>query len=354
MIVILLFSSRAFQPVYDPGMAPSKTGLNAEIRDLYRLPPEQFTAARNALSARLRKEKRADDAAEVKALPKPTPSAWAVNALFEHQGQKMDALLAAGKRARAAQREAVSGRGTESLREAIRLARGLADELRWEAAQILSEGGRAPSRTLVERIAANLQAVAFSPVAAEEASRGWLSRDLDPPGFEVLAGMPLGGAPVADLASRRPRPEPRREDRQEEKKARPQKEEPKKKEKAPAPPPRRTILPMPHRPSREEVQEAEEKRRREAAEQARQEKEAERQRRRIAVAEERVDRARAEADPLREEAERLEAEAAEARRHAEHAEQAAGRARDKADRAAERLARAEQELRRTREEGRAP
>ena len=324
-------------------MASSKSELNAEIRDLYRLPPEEFTVARNELSTRLRKEKRTEDASEVKALPKPTPSAWAVNALFEHQGQKMDALLAAGKRARAAQREAVSGRGAESLREAIRLARGLADELRWEAAQILSQHGRAPNRTLVERIAANLQAIAFSPAAAEEASRGWLSRDLDPPGFEVLAGLQVAASPVVDLASRRPSPEPRREARE------------KKEERAPAPR-KKKVLPMPRRPSpdEEKAQAAEEERRREAAEQARKEKEAERQRRRIAVAEEKVERARAEADPLREEAERLESEAAEARRTADKAEQAAAKARERADRAVERLTEAQEELRRTKEEGHLP
>src|SRR5437016_5606237 len=197
----------------------SKTGLNAEIRDLYRLPPEEFTAARNALASRLGKERRKDDATEVKALPKPTPSAWAVNALFERQEQKMDALIAAGKRARAAQREAVAGRGAESLREAIRLARGLADELRWDAAQILSEHGRPPSRDLVERIAANLQAIAFSPAAAEQVTRGWLDRDLDPPGFEVLAGLQVAASPVVDLASRRPPPESRREAKKAEEKA---------------------------------------------------------------------------------------------------------------------------------------
>ncbi len=331
--------------LYDPGMA-SKTGLNAEIRDLYRLPPEEFTAARNELSARLRKEKRGDDAAEVKGLPKPTPSAWAVNALFEHQGQKMDALLAAGKRARAAQKEAVSGRGSESLREAIRLARGLADELRWEAAQILSQQGRAPNRTLVERIAANLQALAFSPAAAEEASRGWLSRDLDPPGFEVLAGLQVASSPVVDLASRRPPPQPKREAKEEKEERRTPARRKKK------------VLPMPGLSSRAEAREkaraAEEEQRREAAEQARLEKEAERQRRRIAVAEEKVERARAEADPLREEAERLEFEAAELRRNAERAEHAAARAREKADRAVERLTQAREELRQIREESAAP
>ncbi|MFY9820856.1 MAG: hypothetical protein WAM82_05705, partial [Thermoanaerobaculia bacterium] len=300
----------------------TKTRLNAEIRDLYRLSPEEFTAARNALASRLNKEKRKDEAAEIKALSKATPSAWAVNALFERQEQKMDALSAAGKRARAAQKEAVSGKGAESLREAIRLARGLADELRWDAAQILSEHGRPPSRDLVERIAANLQAIAFSPAAAEQVSRGWLDRDLDPPGFEVLAGLQLAGSPVVDIASRRPPPEPRRE----EKKAR------EKEEGAPARR-KKKVLPMPRPPGRdprEKAREEEEAKRREAAEQARREKEAELQRRRIAVAEEKVERARAEADPLREEAERLESEAAEAHRAAEKAGHAAAREREKA------------------------
>ncbi len=325
----------------------SKTGLDAEIRDLYRLPPEEFTAARNALASRLGKEKRKDDAAEVKALPKPTPSAWAVNALFERQEQKMDALIAAGKAARTAQRQAVSGKGAESLREAIKLARGLADELRWDAAQILAERGRPPSRDLVERIAANLQAVAFSPVAAEQVARGWLDRDLDPPGFEVLAGLQVAAAPVVDIASHRPPPEPQ------EKKAK-EKEEP-------AGPARRKkkVLPMPRPPvpdareiARDKARAEEEAKRLEAAEEARREKEAEVQRRRIAVAEEKVERARAEADPLQEEADRLAGEAAEAKRAAERAEHAAAKALEKAGRAAERLAAAQEALQQIRKEGR--
>jgi hypothetical protein len=324
----------------------AKTGLNAEIRDLYRLPPEEFTAARNALASRLGKEKRKDDAAEVKAMSKPTPSAWAVNALFERQEQKMDALIAAGKAARTAQRQAVAGKGAESLREAIRLARGLADELRWDAAQILSEGGRPPSRDLVERIAANLQAIAFSPAAAEQVARGWLDRDLDPPGFEVLAGLQVAASPVVDIASRRPPPEPRREEKRETKKAEENEEErttPARRKKK--------VLPMPRPPApdaREKARAAEEAKRQEAAEQARREKEAEVQRRRIAVAEEKVERARAEADPLREEADRLAGEAAEAKRAAERTEHAAAKAQEKADRAAERLAEAQEALKQIR------
>ena len=313
-------------------MAPRKTGLDAEIRDLYRGPLDEFTPARNALASRLKKEKRADDAAEVKSLPKPTPSAWGVNLLFEREPEKMAELLAAGKKARTAQSQAVSGRGVESLRETIRDARRLADELRWDAAHILSEQGRSPSRDIVERIAANLQALAFSPSTAEEAGRGWLDRDLDPPGFEVLAGLQLAGSPVVDLAARR-------------------KEQEKKKEPEPARP---KIVPLPKKAdhdTRKALKEEEERRKQEAAEEARREREAERIRRRVAVAEEKVERAHAEAAPLREETERAEAAVADARRRLEDAERTAEKARERYERAAERLAHAEAALREAGEGG---
>jgi len=308
-------------------MAARKNGLNAEIRSLYQGPLDEFTPARNALASRLRKEKRADDASEVKSLPKPTPSAWAVNLLFARDPEKMKELLAAGQRARTAQREAVSGKGVESLRESIRSARSLSDELRWDAAQILSDQERAPSRTVVERIAANLQALAFSPAAAEEAERGWLDRDLDPPGFEVLAGLQLAGAPVVNLEARRKK--------REEKKVEEKKKEP----------------PAPKKPIQETRREEEARRKQEAAEQARQEREAERIRRRVAVAEEKLESARAEADSLREDLDQAESEAADARRKAEQAEQAAARIRERYERAAERLARAQEALREARESG---
>ncbi|HEV2851295.1 MAG TPA: hypothetical protein VHC97_00670 [Thermoanaerobaculia bacterium] len=311
-------------------MAPRKNGLNAEIRGLYQGPLDEFTSARNTLAARLKKEKRADEAAEVKSLPKPTPSAWAVNLLFERAPEKMAELLAAGKRARTAQREAVSGRGTGSLRDSIRTARSLSDELRWDAAHILSEQGRSPSRTIVERIAANLQALAFSPAAAEEAERGWLDRDLDPPGFEVLAGLQLAGAPVVNLEARRKE--------REEKKEKP----------APARP---KIVPTSKKSAQETRREEEARRKQEAAEQARQERETERVRRRVAVAEEKLERARAEADSLREDLDQAESEAAAARRQAEQAEQAAARIRERYERAAERLAHAQEAVREAREPG---
>ena len=320
-------------------MAAKKTDLDADLERLYRGPLEAFTSVRNDLVKQLKKAGKGPDADRVKTLAKPTPSAWAVNALFDREPEKMETLMAAGKRARAGQREAVSGRGAEALRESLTEVRRLTEELRRRAAAVLAESGRSVSRTMIDRIGTDLQSLALSPAAEEEARRRWLDRDLDPPGFEVLAGLQLAGAPVVDMAARRAK--------REEKERKPEKPAPAKKAAAPV-----VHLPKPKaKPKGETARERQERERREAAEQARREREQERVRRRVAVAQEKVDRARDEARALREELETAEKAASEARRRAEAAEQAATRARDKADRAGERLARAEQELQEAKEEG---
>jgi len=310
-------------------MAAKKNDLDAELQRLYSGPLDAFTAARNDLAKQLRKLGHSPDANQVKTLAKPTPSAWAVNLLFDRERERMDELLAAGKRARAGQREAVSGRGPEALRESLGAVRRLIDELRRRAAAFLAESGRTVSRTIIERIGTDLQALALSPAVAEEASRRWLDRDLDPPGFEVLAGLQLAGAPVVDMAARRAQREAKAPEKRE-------------------PPRPRPAPPLP-KPKGETEREKKERERRDAAEQARQEREAERTRRRVEVAEEKVERARNEADSLREQVEAAEKAAAEARRRAEAAELAVNRVRGQADRAAERLARAEDELKEAKE-----
>jgi len=311
-------------------MAAKKTDLDVELERLYRSPLGDFTAVRNDLVKQLKKLGKGEDANRVKGLAKPTPSAWAVNVLFEREPEKMETLLAAGTRARAGQREAVSGRGAEALRESLTEVRRLTEEMRRRGAAILAESGRSVSRPMIDRIGTNLQSLALSPAAAGEARRGWLDRDLDPPGFEVLAGLQLAGAPVVDMAARRA-----------------EREEKAKKETAPAKKPA-PVIHLP-KPKGETERERKERERREEAERARREREAERVRRRVEVAEEKVERARNEADALREEAEAAEKAAAEARRRAEAAERAAGQAREKAGRADERLERAEQELKEAKE-----
>ncbi|MDQ5822178.1 MAG: hypothetical protein M3540_12125, partial [Actinomycetota bacterium] len=82
-------------------MAPDRpVDVDAELDRLYGLPLDEFTKARNDLSARLKKAGATDAAAEVKALPKPSVPAWAVNQLARTRQREVRALLVAAERSR--------------------------------------------------------------------------------------------------------------------------------------------------------------------------------------------------------------------------------------------------------------
>jgi hypothetical protein len=312
-------------------MASQRSELDAEFQRLYSLPLGDFTKERNALAKRLKKAGRGDDSETVEGLAKPTPSAWAVNMLFQRQRDRMDILLDAGRRARIAQGEAVAGAGAEALRDAIGAARILIEDLRRRAETILSEdAGRAASRAVSERIGTNLQSLAFSPSAAEAAQRGWLDRDLEPPGFEVFTGLRIPQR-VVDIATRRPRPEPA--------------PAPKPEKAPPPPPPKPEPVRAPTRAEREAERRREEaQKRREAAAREREEKAAAKTRERLARAEEKVEQATAEADFHRRKAEQAEKTADDARRRAEAAEEEARLSRERMERAETALERARRDL----------
>jgi hypothetical protein len=309
-------------------MAGKKPSLEAEIAELYGEPLEQWTAARNALAARLRGAGRKADAEAVKALRKPSASAWAVNQLFRDEGERMDELLAAGKRARAAQGQAVAGRGAEVFREALKAARRQIEELRRRAAELLAKDGKKAGAAVVERVGTNLEALAFSPAAAAQGARGYLDADLDPPGFEVLTGVqlaaptaPTSRAPRTPPASRRAEPPP-----------------------APARPSRLLQFKKPPAETRAETRAAAAARKREEAEAARRAREEERRRERVERAAVAVGQAEEKAAALRGEADDADRQAAEAQRQATAAERAAAAVRRRAEAAEAELARARERL----------
>lgn len=306
-------------------MSPRKDRLDEEIAALYAAPLESFIGERNALASRLKKEKDSAAAEEVKGLRKPTPSAWAVNQLFQQEPARMAELLGAGERARKALHEAITSGGAESLRGAIQEARELIEDLRQRALEFLSDGGKTASPVMGERIGTNLQSLTFTPAAAETARRGWLDADLDPPGFEVLAGL--------QVAAGTPRPRPAQP-------VRPGKE---------APPIRPHRAPAEERPAHAEKPKAPSLREREEArlrewrerEESRQRAEREREEARLL---EKVEAATSTAESAAAEAALLQEQAEEAARTAAEARKNAERAQAQADRAAEALARARETL----------
>ncbi len=160
---------------------------------LFRLPLAEFTAARNALAAQLKKSGRGDDAALVKALGKPTVSAWAVNQLFWNHREEFDRLLASGERFHKAQ---ASGKVAD-MRTALDARRESLTNLSDLAASLLESAGHSPAPDTVHRVTTTLEAVSVprSHASRSDAPRpGRLTHDVDPPGFESFGSfVPAAG-----------------------------------------------------------------------------------------------------------------------------------------------------------------
>ncbi|MGH8999322.1 MAG: hypothetical protein ACRDY7_08025, partial [Acidimicrobiia bacterium] len=146
--------------------------------DLYGLPPEEFTAARDALSRRLKATGDEDAAAEVKRLRKPSVAVWALNAAARRHQAGVARLVEAGAALRAAQEDALSG-DASGLRQA---GRALADEIE-RVADLAAAELPGPSAAQRDRIVATLRAAAADPEAADLLRRGVLARDLEAAGF---------------------------------------------------------------------------------------------------------------------------------------------------------------------------
>lgn len=78
-------------------MAGEREEVDAEIDRLYALPLDEFTAARNGLARRLRREVAPAAGDEVKQLRKPSVAAWALNQVRRHDPERSDHLLEAGQ-----------------------------------------------------------------------------------------------------------------------------------------------------------------------------------------------------------------------------------------------------------------
>src|SRR3954471_3271554 len=71
--------------------------------ELYALPPEEFTAARDRAAAQVKADGQAALASQIRALRKPTQGAWALNLLARERPDELGQLLDLGTSLRAAQ-----------------------------------------------------------------------------------------------------------------------------------------------------------------------------------------------------------------------------------------------------------
>lgn len=168
-----------------------------EIDRLYELPLGDFTAARNELVRRLRKDGDREAAERVKKLAKPSVSAWAVNQLARNEGARVRALIAAGERLRVAQARLLDRGSAYALQEASGAVRRAVSDLVRPARAILEVGGHAATDAALDRVVETLRAAAVDEEARELLERGRLTRDVDATGFGPLPATPApGGQPA--------------------------------------------------------------------------------------------------------------------------------------------------------------
>jgi hypothetical protein len=155
--------------------------IDTEIDRLYQLPPDEFTAARNALA----KEAGADGA-DVRRLAKPPIAAWAVNQIYWKRRDTYDALSAASSELRKLHKAILSGRRAD-IREAAKVHDEAIDAALKAALAILQEEGHPITDATRQAILTTLRAL------PGDDPPGRLTRTLQPGGFEMLAGLSIAG-----------------------------------------------------------------------------------------------------------------------------------------------------------------
>lgn len=190
----------------------SDAGVEAAIDRLYEGPLDRFTAGRNELAAALKKSGDADGAARVKALTKPSATAWAVNQVWWRQRDRFQAMLDAGRAQRQAHVAWAKGRPAD-VRSAGDARHAAVQEVTDAAVEALG-GRKAVAPDVQYRIAGTVEALASSGVPAGE-TPGRLTRDLQSSGLDALGALAAAAGAVtrptlvtrqAPDAARRPSP----------------------------------------------------------------------------------------------------------------------------------------------------
>ena len=178
--------------------------------DLYGLPLDEFTSARDTLAKELKAAGRQDEAAEVKALRKPSVAAWALNRAARDHPDAVEALRAAGADLREAQSEAMSG-DAGRLRDTGRALNDEIDRFAGLAGDALQAAGRPVSAAQQEKLATTLRTAAIDDAAGEALARGVLVDELESTGFSLL-GAGSGDLSAAPRPDRKPKPKAGKEE----------------------------------------------------------------------------------------------------------------------------------------------
>jgi hypothetical protein len=147
----------------------------AEVADeLYGLPPGEFIAARDERARAAKAAGRAEDAAAIRKLARPTTSAWLVNQLSRGAAEELGRLFDVATALQEAQR-ALAG---DRLRELSGERRQVVSDLLPAAARIAGEAGQVASAGVLEEVRATLEAALADQDARDAVRSGRLTKAL--------------------------------------------------------------------------------------------------------------------------------------------------------------------------------
>ncbi|KQR74889.1 hypothetical protein ASF98_03245 [Arthrobacter sp. Leaf337] len=147
---------------------------------LYRLPLEGFVAARTAAAKAAAADAGRDLADAVRALPKPSAAAWAVNMLAVHRPDSLGELAKLGAAMRGAQEDLDAG----ALRALSQERRQLLTRVMGTAREVAEQQGRKVSAAVAAEVEATLRAATVDESAAAAVRSGRLLRVLSADGVD--------------------------------------------------------------------------------------------------------------------------------------------------------------------------
>jgi hypothetical protein len=147
--------------------------------ELYALPPEQFTAARNALTKEAKGAGDKETAARIAALRKPTVLAWLVNLLVRELPDEIGGFLDLGD----ALREATATLSGPELRQLSGQRHRLVQALVRQARDLARRAGYRTTEDVVRGLEETLAAALTDPAVAEQLRAGRLTSGLTATGF---------------------------------------------------------------------------------------------------------------------------------------------------------------------------
>jgi hypothetical protein len=184
--------------------------VEEEVDRLYDLPLDEFTAARNELARRLKRDGDDEAADRVRGLAKPSVAAWSINQLARRDEEGVRSLLNVGARLRSAQERSLKGeRAADELRAAQAEERDVVRRLTQRAGELLRDMGRPATGATLERVSSTLRAAALGEPGRTALREGRLTGDVEVSGFDAFAGLAVPArsrraAPSGDdLAERR-------------------------------------------------------------------------------------------------------------------------------------------------------